>query len=299
MHLGHRHALSNGVVVAEDNPAARRRLVHLLHEAGLEHVVETSNAGDALWALRDAPPDVLALDLSLPDRDGLELAAAVRRGGYTGTVLVVSSDRSDAVLAAARKARAVVVHKPVTAFALDEALNGPVAVDEDLPVADAPAVLLPSTGALRSLLGELFGGTVELRPGDPVLPRPGSPAAVAVYLRPRLQPGAVLVADLPMALALASSVGVGTAHAVGELYVRGGWPSSLTADLHECAAVLGNAFTLRSSRSLQLYAVHAPGDRLDPLTAAAVGTIRPRLDLTVETPLYGPGRLSLVIPPTA
>jgi CheY-like chemotaxis protein len=298
VHLGHRHVLSKDVVVAEDNPAARRRLVHLLHEAGMENVVETTNAGDALWAVRDAPPDVLALDLSLPDRDGLELAAAVRRGGYTGTVLVVSSDRSDAVLAAARRAQAVVVHKPVTAFALDEALNGPPPVDEDLPVADSPAVLLPSTGALRTLLGELFGGTVDLSPGHPVIPRPGNPAAVAVYLRPRLQTGAVLVADLPMALALAAAVGVGTAHAVGELHGRGAWPSAMTADLHESAAVLGNAFTLRSSRSLQLYAVHAPGDRLDPLTAAAVGTIRPRLDLEVETPLYGRGRLSLVVPPT-
>src|SRR6476619_2909871 len=105
VHLPHPRAASGSappapaVVVAEDNPASRHRLVHLLHAAGLDHVVETSSAGDAVWALQDTPPEVLALDLSLPDRDWLEVAAAVRRGGYTGTVLVISSDRSDAILA--------------------------------------------------------------------------------------------------------------------------------------------------------------------------------------------------------
>ena len=287
------------MVVAEDNPAARHRLVHLLHAAGLEHVVEAGSAGDAVWALQNTPPDVLALDLSLPDRDGLEVAAAVRRGGYTGTVLVVSSDRSDAILAAARKSQAIVLHKPVTAEALYDALHGYTADDEDLQVADVPAVLLPSAAKLRSLLSDILGGEVSLSSGAPVLPRPGSPAAVAVFVRPRLQAGAVLVADVPMALALASSVGLGTAGSVRELVERGVWPSWLTEDLHECAGVLCNAFTLRSTRSLQLYSVHAPGDRLDPLTAAAVSSVRPRLDVEVQTPHYGTGRLSLVVPPAA
>jgi CheY-like chemotaxis protein len=283
--------------VAEDNPAARHRLVHLLHAAGHEHVVETSSANGAVLALHENPPGVLALDLSLPDRDGLEVAAAVRRGGYTGTVLVISCDRSDAILAAARQAQAIVLHKPVTAEALDDALHGrSTDEDEDLQVADVPAVLLPSAAKLRSLLGDVLGGEVRLAAGSPVLPRPGSPAAVAVYLRPRLQAGAVLVADVPMALALAASVGLGTAQAVQELVERGVWPGWLTEDLHESAGVLGNAFTLRSTRSLQLYAVHAPGDRLDPLTASAVGTVRSRLDVEVHTPQYGVGRLSLVVP---
>ena len=285
-------------MVAEDNPAARHRLVHLLHAAGVEHVVEAGSAGDAVWALQANPSDVLALDLSLPDRDGLEVAAAVRRGGYTGTVLVVSSDRSDAILAAARESQAIVLHKPVTAEALDDALNRRWTDDGgELQVADAPAVLLPSTAKLRSLLSDVIGGEVTLSRGAPVLPRPTSPAAVAVFVRPRLQAGAVLVADVPMALALASSVGLGTAQAVRELVDRGVWPSWLTEDLHECAGVLGNAFTLRSTRSLQLYAVHAPGDRLDPLTAAAVSSVRPRLDVEVHTPHYGVGRLSLIVPP--
>jgi CheY-like chemotaxis protein len=282
--------------VAEDNPAARHRLVHLLRAAGLDHVVEASSAGEAVWAVRDTPPDVLALDLSLPDRDGLEVAAAVRRGGYTGTVLVVSSDRSDAILAAAREAQAIVLHKPVTAEALYDALSGYDGDDDDLQVADVPAVLLPSTAKLRSLLCDVLGGEVQLSPGRPVLPRPGNPAAVAVYVRPRLQTGAVLVADVPMALALGSSVGLGTAQTVRELVEGGVWPSWLTEDLHECAGVLGNAFTLRSTRSLQLYAVHAPGDRLDPLTAMAVSSIRPRLDVEVQTKQYGVGHLSLVVP---
>ena len=303
MHLPHPRAATTPVpgpgpvVVAEDNPAARHRLVHLLHAAGVDHVIEASNASDAVWAVQDTPPDVLALDVSLPDRDGLEVAAAVRRGGYTGTVLLISSDRSDAILAAARQAQAIVLHKPVTAEALYDALHGAPDEEEDLQVADVPAVLLPSAAKLRSLLGDILGGEVRLAPGAPVLPRPGNPAAVAVYVRPRLQAGAVLVADVPMALALGSSVGLGTAQSVAELVAKGTWPSWLTEDLHECAGVLGNAFTLRSTRSLQLYAVHAPGDRLDPLTAAAICSIRPRLDVEVQTPSYGVGRLSLVVPP--
>ena len=64
-------------VVADDEPLARQKLRILLNEeSGINVVAECANGGEAIRALRDYRPDLLFLDVQMPDMDGFEVLKA-------------------------------------------------------------------------------------------------------------------------------------------------------------------------------------------------------------------------------
>jgi len=75
------------VLVVEDEPQMRRFLRHTLQANGFE-VVEAPTGREALAHAASRNPDLLLLDLGLPDMDGLELTRAVRRDRRTPIIVV-------------------------------------------------------------------------------------------------------------------------------------------------------------------------------------------------------------------
>lgn len=91
-------SLATRVLVVDDEPAIRRLLRGSLARAGHE-VIEAADARAALAALAIDKPDLVLLDLGLPDRDGLELIPLVKAAG--AALLVVSArDATDEKVAA-------------------------------------------------------------------------------------------------------------------------------------------------------------------------------------------------------
>lgn len=68
----------SSVLIVDDEAAIRRLLEAILSRAGHD-VIAAPNAASALSALNRGNVDVILLDLGLPDRDGLEVIAAVRQ----------------------------------------------------------------------------------------------------------------------------------------------------------------------------------------------------------------------------
>src|SRR5207249_10039286 len=85
---GHAPTSPARVLVVEDNPDAAQSLGKLLRLWG--HEVRTASDGaSALEAVRAQPPDVVLLDIGLPELDGYEVARRLRREpGLEGVVLV-------------------------------------------------------------------------------------------------------------------------------------------------------------------------------------------------------------------
>ncbi len=82
------------IVLAEDHPLVRDGLRLLLSmEAGLEVVGETGDGAAVEALVNDTSPDLLVLDLDLPGRHGVEIAAAVRAAhGADVKVLILTGE---------------------------------------------------------------------------------------------------------------------------------------------------------------------------------------------------------------
>ena len=65
------------VLVVEDDPDIAELVAHYLDKAGFTTEIASSGR-DALDAIAAQPPDLLVLDLMLPQVDGLEICRVVR-----------------------------------------------------------------------------------------------------------------------------------------------------------------------------------------------------------------------------
>lgn len=59
------------VLIADDNPAVRKTLRHLLEESGSYEVADSEDGQSALVRAIEFHPDVVILDLAMPVMDGL------------------------------------------------------------------------------------------------------------------------------------------------------------------------------------------------------------------------------------
>lgn len=80
-------------LVVDDEPIARARVVSLLrHETDIEVVGECSSGRQAIAAIESTSPDLLFLDIQMPEGDGLDLARAIQSQGAPAVVFVTAYD---------------------------------------------------------------------------------------------------------------------------------------------------------------------------------------------------------------
>ncbi|MBM7806509.1 hypothetical protein JOD57_002346 [Geodermatophilus bullaregiensis] len=157
-------------------------------------------------------------------------------------------------------------------------------------------VVLPDAKAVKDMLSGLVGKPVGVTPGAPVTPTPTEPVSVAVYVSPTMAVNALCVMDLPLSAWSAGALALlppgGVQDAVEE---DGELTAMLTEALHEVVNVLSALFNVPGAPHSKLHALHAPGDDLPGDVAGMLAAFN-RLDLAVDVPAYGKGRLSLVVP---
>ncbi len=78
------------ILVAEDDRAVRESLVRALQLEGYT-VAATANGAEALEAIRQAAPDVLLLDVSMPVVDGLTVCRVLRSEGNRLPILMLTA----------------------------------------------------------------------------------------------------------------------------------------------------------------------------------------------------------------
>lgn len=88
------------VLLVEDNQQYAEDLAEYLVEVG--HAVRTAATARAMWeSLSSGVPDVILLDLGLPDADGIELIPRLRAQFPSVVILVLSAQTSANVRAQA------------------------------------------------------------------------------------------------------------------------------------------------------------------------------------------------------
>lgn len=84
------------VVIADDHPSFRASARAILQSEGFDVVGEAEDGAGAIDAVHALDPDVLLLDVQLPDMDGFAVCGGLGlNGGPPAVVLVSSRDASD------------------------------------------------------------------------------------------------------------------------------------------------------------------------------------------------------------
>src|SRR3954453_9403825 len=116
---GHKEMVSGRVLVAEDDKSVRDSLVRALTFEGYD-VTTAADGSEALMAVLETQPDVIVLDILMPNVDGLTACRRLRERGDRTPVLMLTArhEVSDRVAGLDAGADDYLV-KP---FALDELL---------------------------------------------------------------------------------------------------------------------------------------------------------------------------------
>jgi len=125
----------NRVLIVEDEPQILRTLAITVRASGYD-VATAGTAAEALSAAGRHPPDLVLLDLGLPDRDGIRVIEALRT--WTDDPIIVLSGRtgSDDKVSALDAGADDYMTKP---FGADELVARLRAVGRRSPTADRPA----------------------------------------------------------------------------------------------------------------------------------------------------------------
>lgn len=113
------------VLVVDDEPLVLWSIAEMLRSRGLE-VEEASSANTALRAFtaKEGPPDVVLLDLNLPDSHDLGLLTMMRRLAPRTRIILMTAFGTPEVRAEARRIGVVsVIDKPFDLESLDDLLT--------------------------------------------------------------------------------------------------------------------------------------------------------------------------------
>jgi DNA-binding NarL/FixJ family response regulator len=79
------------ILLVDDHPEFRRAAKALLGAEGFQVVGEARGGAEAIAAAADLRPDLVLLDIQLPDLDGFEVARRLAASTQRPTVILISS----------------------------------------------------------------------------------------------------------------------------------------------------------------------------------------------------------------
>jgi response regulator NasT len=85
------------VVIAEDEAIIRLDLKETLEEEGYEVVGETGRGDEAVRLVRELEPDLAILDLKMPGRDGLSVAAEISAERLAAVLILTAFSQRDLI----------------------------------------------------------------------------------------------------------------------------------------------------------------------------------------------------------
>jgi DNA-binding NarL/FixJ family response regulator len=91
-------------LVVDDHPAARRTARAVLDDVGARVIVcgEAENGKQALEKVRTLDPDIVLLDIGMPEMDGVQTAYAIRRMAPSAKIVFFTINDSPEAFTAAK-----------------------------------------------------------------------------------------------------------------------------------------------------------------------------------------------------
>ncbi|MEK8132273.1 response regulator [Paenibacillus filicis] len=86
------------ILIVDDSLFMRLLLKNVIHELGYDTVVEASNGLEALTKYEDEQPDVVTLDITMPEMDGITALKEIIQLNPDAKVIMVSAMGQQALL---------------------------------------------------------------------------------------------------------------------------------------------------------------------------------------------------------
>lgn len=102
------------VVVAEDEPLIRLDIVESLKEAGYDVVGEAGDGATAVALVQDLEPDVVVMDVKMPEMDGITAAEKIMADRLSAVVMLTAFSQKELVERARDAGAMAYVVKPFT-----------------------------------------------------------------------------------------------------------------------------------------------------------------------------------------
>ncbi len=153
---------------------------------------------------------------------------------------------------------------------------------------------LPVPYQVRTLLEDLFGRPVEVKPAPPWAPLNGEPGTLAVYVDDNYTVRTLGVCDLRFSAYAGAAIGL-VPRAAAHRAVRERWLDRDTQEnLEEVLEICVALYNVDGAPHMRLHHVCHVGTEVAPQVRAMSAVVGRRLDLTVGIGGYGTGRLSFV-----
>jgi DNA-binding NarL/FixJ family response regulator len=114
--------MATSVLIVDDHPSFRASARMLLESEGFDVVGEAEDGEGALIAVRELDPDVVLLDVQLPDIDGPEVAARLAAANGLSPAVVLTSSRDLTDLGAIGGVRGFIPKSELSGAALEALL---------------------------------------------------------------------------------------------------------------------------------------------------------------------------------
>ncbi len=105
--------MSKRIVIVDDAPIIRSMLRDILEQGGYEVIAECNNGFEAVETYRELNPDLLTMDIVMPEKDGLEaLHDILAIDGNAKIVMVTAVDQRVSLMKAIRAGAVDYIIKP-------------------------------------------------------------------------------------------------------------------------------------------------------------------------------------------
>ena len=116
--------MSYKILIVDDSKLARMAVTKALNSLYPDWIrFEAANAEDALVVMEKSIPDIVLVDFNMPGRDGLDVAAELRRVNPQMPVGVISANHQQEIINRANALGASFLPKPLTEQALGKFLD--------------------------------------------------------------------------------------------------------------------------------------------------------------------------------
>jgi two-component system response regulator YcbB len=103
------------IMIVDDDVVCRNMLQDIIEECGIGEVMGTAEGGiEGTRMILKSKPDVVLIDLLMPDQDGIETIIQLKDSGYDGKFIMISQiENKDMVGEAYQKGIEFFIHKPI------------------------------------------------------------------------------------------------------------------------------------------------------------------------------------------